>query len=605
MSYGITSTGFVSKDLSIIVADLQNKAIEVFGQDTDLRATNPLMIYINMVAQDTQTQWNILADMYANMFIITATGTALDQLAVDRGIQRQSAVKSNGVMTVTASPATVIPGATIFSTSGDSVVYFESTGQVEVGQLTETFSYTIQDPLLPPYEITLVKQATGSFGTGNVSVQIFPDDLTEVASSPVGGEFSCDYADPSVVTLGEDPLTIIVTVTYYDNAATSDSVNVETRFAGEAGNVGPAQVNTLVSVISGVTGVTNSASITGGIEEETDANFRVRLVDVPVAEWTEADLESVIENINGIKTVTVDDGEKIEVFTDQSPSYAAEGDYWKVDLTYDTIDVFRVTFYDDSAGTRTDFVKVVSDPSAGEYSLDTLSDPDQLEFETTPVGLDTGDTLTVTYMDSSVGVGIFAINVVADAPPLTSTLIDAISNVVKTAKPFGVSFKVVEPTFSAIGMTITLILDGVYSLSDVTPSITSGITAYIDSLAIGDSLFHYGIVDVIMHAIGIVNIDTIQYFVQGEEVTRGATSTDSLLHVATSLPSTIIDENSVTYDITTDYILTTGEVDWSPGGSEPAQDVNYTVLLYNIAADTTVDGQTGVKYTEGTVGLQE
>lgn len=52
--------------------------------------------------------------------------------------------------------------------------------------------------------------------------------------------------------------------------------------------------------------------------------------------------------------------------------------------------------------------------------------------------------------------------------------------------------------------------------------------------------------------------------INGEVVTKGATDTqDTLAFSAVSLPDTITDENFVTYDIGTDYQLTSGKVDWS------------------------------------------
>ncbi len=592
MSYGITTTGFVTKDLSTIITDLTNRAIEIFGADTDLRQTNPLIIYINEIAPDIQQTWNILADMYANFFIISASGTALDQLAVDRGIQRQSAIKATGSMTVTAPAGTIIPGATVFSTSGDSIIYFESTGQVGIGELTESFT-----SVASPFQYTLANQATGSFGSNQVIVTELVT-LTEVGGSPSPGEFVCDYGTPSIIELGDDP-GVNVNVTYYDNAATSDAVPIQARTAGTGSNLGAAQINTLVTPVSGVTAVINPLATAGGTDEETDALFRARLIAVPVAEWTEEDLESVLENINGVKSALVDDGEKVEVFDDGdettgTPNY--------VELEFNTQDVFRVTQYNDSAGTRTELKSVTTPPTdTDEYSLVTGT-PDIIEYTQT---LATDDTLTVTYMDQAVGVGVFRIQVVSDAPPLSSTIRDSIDSTTKSSKPFGVSFFVDEPIFGTIGLTITVVLDTGYTLTGVTPSITSGITTYLDTLIIGDSLLHNRLIEIIMTVTGIADVDTIVYRVQNEEVTRGATSTDTLLQVATSLPATIVDEDTVTYNITTDYILTGGEVDWSPGGSEPAQDKKYTVSSYNIAADTTIAGQANVIYIEGTVAVQE
>lgn len=53
--------------------------------------------------------------------------------------------------------------------------------------------------------------------------------------------------------------------------------------------------------------------------------------------------------------------------------------------------------------------------------------------------------------------------------------------------------------------------------------------------------------------------------VRGEQVTKGALDgSDSLAHVATSLGSTITDEDFATYTLGVDYVLTSGDVAWSP-----------------------------------------
>lgn len=56
--------------------------------------------------------------------------------------------------------------------------------------------------------------------------------------------------------------------------------------------------------------------------------------------------------------------------------------------------------------------------------------------------------------------------------------------------------------------------------------------------------------------------------VTGEEVTKGAEdATDTLANTATSLASTIQDEDFNTYNITDDYVLTGGGVAWSPSAA--------------------------------------
>lgn len=68
--------------------------------------------------------------------------------------------------------------------------------------------------------------------------------------------------------------------------------------------------------------------------------------------------------------------------------------------------------------------------------------------------------------------------------------------------------------------------------------------------------------------------------VLGEELTKGLlNAADSLAQVATSLGATVVDEDFNTYNFTTDYILTAGDVAWSP--STPASITGTIAGTYN------------------------
>ena len=560
MSYGITGTGFVPKDYSTIVSELQQEAIRLFGDNTDLRDTNPLMVLINIMAAREQVLWNSLADMYSNFFIITANGTALDLLAVDRGLTRTAAVKATGTVTVTGTAGTDINAGSTFSTSGDNVVTFTSTAAGGIGLLSEDFLKSAMTNLSGVYRMTLTNVPFGSLGDLKTSVIVGATSYTQVAGiSPASGEFSVDYVNKHVY-IGDDPTTSTTTVTYYNSAATTVDITIEATVGGTAHNVSAGRVNTVVSNIAGVSSVTNALAVSGGTNEETDGALRQRLIDVPVAEWTEDDLRVVIENITGVKSAIIDDGEKVETF---SSTVSGSGPY-TVDLTTDASEVFRATFYDDSAGTRTDLELVTASPSAGQYRLIKNASPtaDQIEFDLSASFDTADDTLTVTYMDAAVGVGIFTATIVPDSPPLSASLRDTIESTIKSNKPFGVSFLVLEPTFSTVGLAITLSLQSGYTVDGVTSDINTAITNYFNTLSIGDGVKHYQLIEFIMVATGIADVSSIEYSIQNEVVTRGTTvggddavSQSASANTVDGLPAEITDDKGNVYALSTDYEL--------------------------------------------------
>jgi len=63
-----------------------------------------------------------------------------------------------------------------------------------------------------------------------------------------------------------------------------------------------------------------------------------------------------------------------------------------------------------------------------------------------------------------------------------------------------------------------------------------------------------------------------------EQVTKGAAAgTDTLAHTATSIVRVGNFSTTRDYSLTTDYLLTGGAVDWSPGGAEPVTGAKYFV----------------------------
>lgn len=83
-----------------------------------------------------------------------------------------------------------------------------------------------------------------------------------------------------------------------------------------------------------------------------------------------------------------------------------------------------------------------------------------------------------------------------------------------------------------------------------------------------------------LRVVALVGDGRTTNIVEGETVTKGALNgSDNLTQVATSLGATIVDEDFNTYNLTDDYVLTGGDVAWTP--STPASITGTIAQPYN------------------------
>lgn len=90
MSYGVTPTGFVRKPLSVIVAEIEDLAIEVFGPEVIVTAQSPLGQFIGLTASIISDGWELAEEAYNSYDPDQAEGLRLESLALLRLIERQT-----------------------------------------------------------------------------------------------------------------------------------------------------------------------------------------------------------------------------------------------------------------------------------------------------------------------------------------------------------------------------------------------------------------------------------------------------------------------------------------------------------------------------------
>lgn len=110
--YGVTSTGFTNKPLSVIIEEMQDNFDTVFGQDINTDAGSPEGNIIEIVANKAKDLWDVGEQSY-NAFNPNATSeTSLDNIVALNDIEREDAQYSSTTLTWDGTSGTTIPAGT-------------------------------------------------------------------------------------------------------------------------------------------------------------------------------------------------------------------------------------------------------------------------------------------------------------------------------------------------------------------------------------------------------------------------------------------------------------------------------------------------------------
>ena len=88
MSYGVTANGFVRKPLSVILDDIEQGMVGVFGADVIQTAESPLGQLNGLEADLVAELWELAEAVYQSYDPNEATGVRLDDLAAIRLLER-------------------------------------------------------------------------------------------------------------------------------------------------------------------------------------------------------------------------------------------------------------------------------------------------------------------------------------------------------------------------------------------------------------------------------------------------------------------------------------------------------------------------------------
>lgn len=382
-----------------------------------------------------------------DMFVTSASLTALTRHGEQYGLAPKTGTKSTGTLSFTGDGSTYIPIGTEVGYDpggGLDVIYFDTTTDATIGNpgspsapavalgaagsLNGLYEYvvtytTVSGETLPspvsasisPVNQQVALSAIPLGGPGTLARRIYRDKngagtyrrVTEIANN-TATTYTDNVADATVASGVLAPTV---------DTAHSVTVNGQSQETGIENNVGIGTITVLTNAPSGLTAVTNPVAFTGASEPEVTDDFRIRLLQFIRAPGTGSpqDLEAWAENVEGVESATV----------------------------------FPNT------------------PAAGEVTV-RISGP--------------GGSIP------------------------SATVISNVNDALVAQDLANITIHVSAFTAVPTNVTVDVTTSGTFTLTDVTPSVQAAVSGYINNLAVGGTLYLAGIIDSVYGLPGIADV---------------------------------------------------------------------------------------------------
>lgn len=176
MAYGLTTTGFIRKDLNTIKAEIEASLQTAFGLSVDLSPNEPLGQLVGIFAEREALLWEYMEATYFAFYPDTAAGVSLDNLASLTGITREPATYSQATVTFTRTVGgtgdIVIPAGFQVSVSGASDRVFATTAPAVLLNGDNTIDVPVRCTVTGPVVAlagTLTVIVSGLFGIASAT----------------------------------------------------------------------------------------------------------------------------------------------------------------------------------------------------------------------------------------------------------------------------------------------------------------------------------------------------------------------------------------------------------------------------------------------------
>lgn len=314
--YGLTTSGFVIKELQTIRSELEAEYKETFGADIDVSETSVFGQIIANQAKKLHDMWELLQAVYASFSPDTAEGAQLDGAAALVAVARLPAASGTADVFLYASPGTIIPaGHLIMQTeteklfSLDAAVRVDNStileevktlgeAQLEVNSVESSTAYqlTINGIAVTYTSDSSALEAEILAGLALAINATFPTTLTATATSTVLTIVSADGMSPfSLIVDTKMDIIILAGIGAYTALDTG-------AFAIPVGSL-----TTIVNPVSGLTTCTNINAGLQGRAVESDAELRVRRRRAVHSGSGTVDsiISALLQNVVGVTTVSV------------------------------------------------------------------------------------------------------------------------------------------------------------------------------------------------------------------------------------------------------------------------------------------------------------
>ena len=134
----LDSNGFKRKQYSEIVADMQTRARNLFGENINLTDRSPLGIFIQVLAWSIALLWQLAEKVYYSAFVDTSEGNSLDYAVRKGGVTRRGAEKATATQRFTGDNGTIIPLGFLVGTETEILFETIETGTITTGTLDLT-----------------------------------------------------------------------------------------------------------------------------------------------------------------------------------------------------------------------------------------------------------------------------------------------------------------------------------------------------------------------------------------------------------------------------------------------------------------------------------
>lgn len=255
MSYGMLPSGFVAPTFEELLADKRADIRSELGENFDVD-NPPMGTLLRVLSERELSLWQAAEGIWMDAFPDTAEGTALDLIASADGVTRTPATKTAVTLTLTGTPATLVPAGSIVR-DPDTLNRFVTTADATIGG---------------GGTITVAAEAED---TGVVTA--YAGTLTEIVTAVTGWSSVTNAADHT--TLGADVET---------DAA------LRLRRARAVNLAAGANIDRIVAAVEAVAGVTEVRGFENSTDVEDDNGLAPHSVLVVVLGGADADIAEAI-----------------------------------------------------------------------------------------------------------------------------------------------------------------------------------------------------------------------------------------------------------------------------------------------------------------------